>query len=288
MNIITLDGKTWNVKYLQNRESLSFDIGSKVSNFPDFVGSKINQNSSSSDKYSLNFTIHIDQVVSFKESFKKILTDESKAIVHKIYGKLTRIIIEHDIFGAISGNIISSPTFATSSKADVLITCNFQEHTPDEPIIQRDFEIENTDSLGAIDAETQLNFDVELDALDKSGISKFADNLQNLYSNIQNSAVVSAFNDLNSELSKALLDSKKIMRSVKNIISLPNEIFAETANKLDLFKAQAEAIKEVPVTSFNMAKFNVNTFSFNLASTNRTVYVSPTALAAAGITTVPL
>lgn len=288
MKIITTDGKSWDAKYIQSREQISFEVGTKISNFPSFTGSKLHQNSSGSDKYSLNFTIHKTQIVAFRESFKKFVTDESKAVIHPIYGKLLNIILEHDEWGAIAGKIISSPTFATGSKADILVTCSFQEETLDEPLPQRDFEIENADSLGAIDAETQLNFDVELTALDKTGISKFADKLSGLYSNIQNSKVVSAFNDLNSQLSKALLDSKKIMRSFKNIISLPNEIFSQTTNKLDLFKAQANAIKEVPVTSFNMAKFNINTLSFNLASTNRTVYVSPTALAAAGVKVVPL
>lgn len=290
MRIITVDGKEWDVKYRQNQEQITNEFGTVSINYPDFVGSKLYQNSSSSDKYSLNFSVHITKLVSFKESIKKFITDDADAINHYIYGKLTHLIIEHDIFGAIKGSIVGALNYNTSSGADVMCNCTFQEHTEDNPVEKRDIEIENINATDAIDLETTANFKVNLSALDMSTISNFADKLEDLYKNIQNSAVVTAFNDFRTAISNALLDSQKVMNSIKNIISLPNQLLSmNLANRLNLFKQQAEAIKTVPVSSYNMALFNINSLSYNFGMTSKTAFVSQSALnAAAGIKTVPL
>ena len=80
------------------------------------------------------------------------------------------------------------------------------------------------------------------------------------------------------------------MNSIKNIISLPNQLVSQNLNnKLNLFKQQAEAVKNVPVSSYNIALFNMNSFSYNVGATSRTAFVSEAATqAAAGIKTVPL
>lgn len=287
MKIITIDGNEWIVKYKKNAESVSFETGTTVSNYPNFKGSKINQNSSGSDKYQIVFAIHKTQLVSFKSSFKSFVVDKADAVIHKDYDKLTHIILEHPDWGAIKGGIIGGVSFATSSEADILVSCAFQEHTDDKPIQKKDFEYENETANELVDLET--DFDVELSGEDKTRIALLADNLANLYKNIQNSKIVQAFNNLNSELSKTLLDSKRIMNSVKGIISLPNEIFLTSKNKLEMFQKQANAIKEMPITTYNIALFNVNSLSFNIISLSRTAYISDSAKnAAAGIKTVPL
>jgi len=290
MNIITVDGKEWNVKYKQNAESLSFSTGTVALDYPDFIGSKLYQNSSSSDKFTMTFSIHLTLLVGFKESMKKFVTNEDDAAEHQTYGKLTHIIIEHELFGAIKGAIIGDMACGTSSGGDISCSFTFQEHTEDNPVEKRDVEIENEDANDGIDTETTGNFDVNLSVPDLNVIGNFANALAGIYSSIQNSAIVSAFNDFNSAITSAIIDSKRVMNSIKNIISLPNQLVSQNLNnKLNLFKQQAEAVKNVPVSSYNIALFNMNSFSYNVGATSRTAFVSEAATqAAAGIKTVPL
>lgn len=290
MKIITTDGKEWTVKYRQNQESITNEFGTNSLNYPDFVGSKLFQNSSSSDIYSLNFTIHQSEFVGFKESIKKFNTIPEDAVNHPIYGKLTHIVLEHNLWGSIKGSIIGSISYGTASEADIPCSCTFQEHTEDNPVEKRDVEIENEDAFSAIDTETGLNFDVDLSASDVSTISNFADSLNSIYSSIQNSAVVSALNDLKSAISTALIDSQKLMNSVKNVLALPNQLLSfNLTNRIELLKSQATAIKNVPVNSFNLALFNANSLAYNSGVTSRTAFVSEAAqAAAAGLKTVPL
>lgn len=289
MKLITIDGKEYNIKYRQNKETVSFDVNSAAYNYPDFVGSKIYHNSSSSDKYSINFGIHKSQFVALKESLKKYLINESNAVIHPTYGALTNIIIEHPLYGAVFGKIVGSVSFDTSSEADIIGSFTFQVHTLDNPKQKKDINVENSNALNAIDAETTSNFDVNLSVKDKSALSRFATKLSNLYIGIQNSSVVSAFNDFNAELNATILDSQRIMNAVKNILSLPNTIFTNTRSKLDLLQKQANAIKDIPVTSYNLALFNANAMSYNMGITTRTAFVSSAAQqAAAGLKVVPL
>lgn len=290
MKLITVDGREWDVKYKQNAETISNDFGTTAVNFPDFVGSKIYQNSSSSDKYSLTFTIHRLSFVSFKESVKKLVSDENDAVDNATYGKLTHIILEHDLWGAIKGSILGSITYNTSSEADIQCSCTFQEHTDDEPVEKKDVEIENEDANSGIDTETTLNFQVPLSTQDLSAISSLAAKMNSLYTSILDSAVVQAFNDFNAAVTATLLDSQRIMNSVKGIIELPNKLLTLNLSlRLNLLKQQAETIKTTPVNSYNLALFNINSLAYNTGVTSRTVFVSESALqAAAGIKTVPL
>jgi hypothetical protein len=292
MKLITIDGKEWDVKYKQSKESISFSLGTSTFEYPDFVGSKLYHNSSSSNRYALTFAIHITLVQSLIVSIKKILINPNDAIEKKPYGKLTDIIIEHRIFGAIRGKILGEPKIDTSSEADVMITCLFQEHTIDEPLIKKDLEDENTNAVNAIDSETTTNFDVDLSAQDKSLLVKFSESLGSLYNNIQNSVVISTFNDLNAELSSTILDAQRVMNAFKKVLNLPNEIVADltsSAKRIELLKEQAELIKTIPVSTYNMALFNANSFSYNMGVTSQTAFVSESALAAsAGLKVVPL
>jgi hypothetical protein len=272
MQIITVDGKEWKVKYRQNKESISNDSGTTVSNFPGFIGSKLHQNSSSSDKYAINLTIHETLVVGFKESLKKFVVDETQAVSHPIYGKLLNIVIEHPKWGAIQGKITGGVSYNTANNGDIPVSFTFQEHTADEPQPKRDYENENAGAIQDVDFETTENFDVEISANDKSAMANFADKLADIYKNIQNSAIVSAFNDFNSALNAAIIDSKKVMNSMKNILALPGRIISTTTNTLDLFVKQADEIRNVPVNSLNMAKFNINCYSYNLAQTSKTAF----------------
>lgn len=289
MNIITVDGKTYKVKYLQNKENVIVDVSTSVYRYPDFVGSKLYQNSSSSDKYSLTFAIHRTLFVDLKESLKKFVTDEAEAIDHPTYGKLTNIVLEHALWGAIKGKIVGSITYNTSNEADIICSCTFHEHTEDNPIEKRDIPNENDLAVEAIDIETTANFDVDLSVQDKSVLSKLSDNFKGLYTNIQNSKVVSAFNDLDAALNATLLDSQRIINTFKNIIALPNQVIFETNNKLALFQDQADQIKLSTVSSANIAIFNANLLSYNMGAASKTAFISESALeAAAGIKTVPL
>lgn len=289
MKIICLDNKIFDVKYLQSKEVITTDMQTGVYNYPDFVGSKIYHNSSSSDKYSLNFSIHKTLLVSFKESIKKIVTNEYDAIENETYGKLTHIIIEHQDWGAIKGSIVGGITYNTGSEADILCTCTFAEHTEESEVLKKDIQDENTNALNEINTETTDNFDVELSAQDKSTLGKFADNLTLLYSNIQNSAVVSAFNDLKTELNAAILDSQRIMNAFKKIISLPNTILPNNRSRLELLQLQAKAIISIPVNSYNITIFNANALSYNLGITTQTAFISESAAqTAAGLKVVPL
>lgn len=288
MKIITVDGKEWLVKYQQNRESLSNDFGTNVSNYPDFIGSKLNQNSSSSDIYSLTFYIHRTNFISFKESFKKFVTNESDAVTHPIYGKLTHIILEHNLWGSIKGSVVGSISYGTASESDIPCTCTFQEHTEDNPIEKRDIQIENENAFSGIDTNT--GFDVSLSASDLSTISNFTDSLNSLYNGILDSSVVSALNDLKSAISTALLDSQKLMNAVKKVLYLPNQLLSfNLANRITLLKNQALAIKAIPINSYNLALFSAGTLAYNSGVASRTAFVSESALqAAVGLKTVPL
>ena len=292
MKIITLDNKSFDVKYMQSKESITFNMGSSAFDYPDFVGSKLYHNSSSSNKYSLTFAMHRTVVQSFIASAKIILTNSDDAVKNETYGELTDLILEHKLFGAIKGKILGDVKINTGSESDVTCTCLFQENTADEPLIKKDLQDENTNAVNAIDTETTANFDVDLSEQDKSLISKFGDNLNSIYSNIQNSAVIEAFNDFNAEINAVITDSQRVMNSVKKILSLPNNILTDissTANRLELLKAQAEAIKAIPINTYNIALFNVNSFSYNMGMTSKTAFVSESALAAAaGLKTVPL
>lgn len=271
MKIITVDGKEWQVKYRQNKESINVDVGTKVSNFPGFVGSKLNQNSSSSDIYAINFAINETLVVGLKESLKKFVIDEADAVDNSTYGKLLNIVIEHPKWGAIQGKITSRISLNTANNGDIPVSFTFQEHTADEPEPKRDFESENENAGKEVDFETG-NFDVDISANDKSAMANFADKLADIYKNIKNSAIVSAFNDFNSALNAAIIDSKRVMKSMKNILALPGQIITTTTNTLELFVKQADEIKNTPVDSLNMAKFNINCYSYNLTQTSKTAF----------------
>lgn len=289
MQIICLDGKTYSVKYIQSKETITTEIHTGVYNFPQYNGSKIFHNSSSSDRISLNFAIHSTQLLSFKESIKKIVINESEAIDNQSYGKLLRIVIEHPLLGAIEGGIVGGIKYNTSSEADIVCSCIFAVHTPDEITQKKDIQNENTNAVNAIDTETTDNFDVEISIKDKSTLGKLAENLESLYSNIQNSAIVSAFNDLNSELNAVYLDSQRIMNAFKNIISLPNSIFDDNKSRLELLQLQAKTIISIPANSFNMTIFNANALSYNLGISTQTAFISDSALEeAAGLKTVNL
>lgn len=272
MKIITVDGKEWLVKYRQNKESINVDVGTKVSNYPGFIGSKLNQNSSSSDIYAINFDIHETLVVGLKESLKKFVVDEADAVENSTYGKLLNIIIEHPKWGAIQGKITSRISLNTANNGDIPVSFTFQEHTEDEPQPKTDYKSENENAGKAVDFETTTNFDVNISANDKSAMGKFADRLADVYKNIQNSAIVSAFNDFNSALNAAIIDSKRVMNSMKKILALPGQIITTTTNTLDLFVKQADEIKNTPVDSLTMAKFNINCYSYNLAQTSKVAF----------------
>jgi hypothetical protein len=289
--LITTDGKEWEIRYKQNAESITNDFGVIAVDYPDFVGSKIYRNSSSSDKYSLVFAIHHLNFVSFKESIKHLVTDEAKAVNHAVYGKLTHIILEHSLWGVVKGSILGGITYNTSSEADIIASCTFQEHTEDEAVAKFDVEIENKTATNFVDLETTSNFNVSLSAGDLSGISGLAGKLSLLYTGILDSSVVQAFNDFNAAINAVTIDSLKIMNTTKKILELPNNLVSSLnlTNRLALLKQQATAIKTVPINSYNLALFGVNCFAYNAGATSRTAFVSEAALkAAAGIKSVPI
>lgn len=287
--LITTDGKEWAIKYKQSAESITNDFGVVAVDYPDFVGSKIYRNSSSSDKYALVFAIHRTNFVSFKESVKHIVSDEAKAVTHAVYGKLTHIILEHPVWGVVKGSVLGGISYNTASEADIVASCTFQEHTEDDAVAKKDVEVENKAATNFVDNETA--FDVTLSTNDLSAISGLADKMGDLYGNILDSSVVQAFNDFNAALNGLVIDSMKIMSAFKSILSLPNMLASSLnlTNRLALLKQQATAIKTVPVNSYNIALFNVNCLAYNTAVTSRTAFVSDAALkAAAGIKTVPI
>jgi hypothetical protein len=289
MRIITTDGKSYEVKYLQNKEEITNSFGTGSFEYPNWVGSKLLQNSTSSDIYSLTFAIHRSLFVGFKESLKKFVVNEADAVEDSQYGKLTNIVIEHSTWGAIKGKFTDSIKYNTSNEADIICSGIFQEHTEDVPIEKADIEQENSDAVDNLNDETTDNFDVSLGELDRSALLKLLDKLNALYANIQNSAVVSAFNDLNAELNKAILDSQKVMNATKKILALPGSIITNVRGKLDFFKKQAAAIKSIPVSSANLAKFNINCLAFNMSRGSRTPFISKAAQQAiSGIRTVSL
>jgi hypothetical protein len=286
MKIITIDAEEWDVKYMQSKESITVDFGTASFEYPDFVGSKMAHNSTSSDIYSLTFAIHKTIQQKFLRSIKK-LYDPNNIIVHDVYKNMERIILEHPDWGAIKGNIIGSLKINSASSADIVCSCVFKEHTEDEPIEKKDLESENAIAYDAIDTST--GFDVTLSTQDKSALGKLADGLGTLYNKIVDSAVVSAFNDLNSALNAATIDSMRIMNAFKNVLSLPNQISPDLDSKITLLTGQATAIKDTPVSSYNIALFNASTLSYNMGATSQTPFVSEAALeAAAGIKSVPL
>lgn len=287
MKLITIDGKEWNIKVKANSGSVSNDFGTASYNYPDFVGSKLYHNSTSSDKYSFEFSIHENLLIDFKESIKKVI-DPNNLVNHPTYGKLEHIIIEHDVFGAISGNILGTITYHTSKPGDIKVTCTFQEHTTETPLEKKDLEAENEEAFADIDTETS-DFDVDLSTQDKSILSGFATKLETLYTDIQNSQVVSAFNDLNSELTKVTLDSQRIINAFKGIMSLPNRISQNTRTRLDLLQSQANLIFDLTSNSANLVLFNTKMIAYNTGLASRSVFVSQSALdAASGLKSVPL
>jgi len=286
MQIITVDGKRWNIKLKQNAESVTVNHPFSATMYPNFIGTKMKQNSTSSDIYNITFSVHRTNYVGFKESFKKFVNNEEDAIDDQEYGKLTHIIFVHDTWGAIHGLVKGDVNYGTSSDADILITCTFQEHTRDEPIEKKDIEQENSDAEDDIDTETNIG---ELEEADRPALLQFLDNMKALYANIQNSEVIAALNDLESAINSALLDYQKVMNSVKKVLALPSSLLTNIRGKLDFFKKQAEAIKNIPVSTFNLARFNMNCLSFNLGQTNRTPFISESARqASSGVKVAPI
>lgn len=286
MKIITLDGKQYTVKYLQNKEKISVKLGTYVQEYPNFEGSEVFQNSSGSDKYTMTFAIHRTIFPSFHESIKKILINSEDAVNDATYGKLTNIVIEHPDWGSLKGKFINEISVNTSSMADVVYSAVFQINTDISESESNDIEQENQDAANEIDAETDTG---ELDEFDKPGLLKLAESLNELYDTIQNSAVIAAFNDLQSALNDAVLNYQKVMNAVKKILALPGSIIGGVRGKLDFFQKQAAAIRAIPRTTFNITRFNINCMAFNLRMTNRTPFVSKEAQRArAGIKTAPI
>jgi predicted DNA binding CopG/RHH family protein len=268
---------------------MSNSFGTAATEYPYFKGSKLFHNSSSSDKFALVFAIHRTDFVSFKESIKNIVLDETKAINHAVYGKLTHIILEHNLWGAIKGSILGDIVYNTASEADILASCTFQEHTEDETVAKKDVEVENKTATNFVDDETK--FDVTLSTGDLSAISGLASKMSLLYAGILDSSVVQAFNDFSAAINALVIDSTKIMSTFKKILELPNMLTSQLnlTNRLALLKQQATAIKTVPINSYNIALFNINCMTYNTGVTSRTAFVSEATLkAAAGIKTVPI
>lgn len=287
MRIITVDNKVYEVKYLQNREDITNEIGTSSFNHPNFIGSKLYQNSSSSDIYNITFAIHKNQFIGLKESLKKFVVNEDDALDNADYGKLTNIVLEHNIWGAIKGKIVGSIKYDTSKDGDIICSCQFQENTEDTPIEKTDIEQENQDATDEVNSETDEEF--ELDEEDKPALLRLAEGLQELYNDIQNSAVIAAFNDLQSALNEAILNYQKVMNAVKKILSLPGSIISGVRGKMDFFKKQAIVIRNIPVSTFNMARFNMNILAFNLSRGSRTPFISKAAArAASGVKVAPV
>ena len=285
--IITVDGKEWPIKYKQNEESISNDYGSVAYRYPDFVGSKLYHNSTSSDKYTLSFAIHQTKIINFKESLKKII-DPNNLVNHPTYGKLEHLVLEHDLWGAIIGTILGSVTYQTSKQGDIIIKCVFQEHTSETIVQKKDLETENEEAFAEIEIETS-NFDVEISTLEKSRLQTLTDNLNALYTGIINSEVISAFNDLNTELTKVVLDSQRVINAFKKVVALPNSIYLDVRSRLNLLQLQYETLKLVPSSTANLVLFNTKLAAYNTGLISRSIFVSEAALeAAAGIKTVPL
>lgn len=291
MILITLDGKRWNIKYRQNLESVENELGSQDFNYPNFVGSKMHQNSTSSDIYSFNFAIPGKQYESFKESAAKILINEDDAISDDEYGKLTKIVVVHDLWGEIRGLFKGSIKYDLSGggEGDVPVSSVFQIHTDESETQQKDLDQENSDATDEVETETQEG---EFEEEDRPALLKFLDWLNALYGKIKNSAVLAAFNDLKAAINSALLNFQKIMNAVKKILALPLSILGAVGDlrrRLDFFKAQANIIKNMPKSSINFARFNVHCLAYNLSITSRTPFISEAARqAASGIRTVPL
>lgn len=286
MEIITVDGKRWPIKYKQNKETVTVQNGTSANNYPDFIGTKMYQNSSSSDIYSLNFAINKFSYVSFKESFKKFVSNEEDAIDDSEYGKLTHIILVHDSWGAIKGLIDGDTKYDTSSIGDIPVSCIFKEHTEDEPAEKKDLEQENDNANSDIDEETNVG---ELDEADKPALLQLLEDLNELYDNIQNSAVVAAFNDLKSALNDAILNYQKVMNAVKKILALPNSIIGDIRGKLDFFKKQADVIKNMPRATSNLTRFNINAMSYNIGQSGRTPFITKAlARGKSGISVAPI
>jgi hypothetical protein len=285
--IITIDGKEWDIKYKQNEESITNEFGSVAYRYPDFVGSKLYHNSTSSDKYSLSFTVHQNNILNFKESFKKVV-DPNNLVNHSTYGKLEHIVLEHDLWGAVVGNVIGAVVYHTSKQGDIKVKCTFQEHTDETLTQKKDLETENEQAFTDLDFDSS-DYDVEISTIEKSRFQNFYDNLNQLYINIKNSAVTSAFNDLNSELTKATLNSMRVMNAFKNIIALPNVIYTDTRSRLALLHQQSTAIMNIPATTANLVLFNTKIIAYNTGLSSRAIFVSDAAQeAAAGIKTVPM
>jgi len=259
MRIITVDGIEYRVKYRQNKEEVTNEFGTAAFNYPNFVGSKLRQNSTSSDKYAMTFAIHRTLFVGFKESLKKFVINEDDAIQNDEFNeKLTKIFIVHDDWGLIKGNFVGEIKYDTSSEADIICSATFQEHTEDEPLEKKDKESENEEATDEVDSETE---DGELDEEDRPALLKLLDALNALYSKIKNSAVIAAFNDLKSLVNSAILNYKKIMNAVKKILALPGNIINNVRGQLDFFKKQAEAIKIIPFMYCNFLIIRLATFS---------------------------
>jgi hypothetical protein len=270
MLIVTVDGRRFTVKYQKNKESVSVDNHVSINDYPNFVGSRVDQNSTSSDKYSFTFAIHKNFYVELKESLKKIVVNEDDAIEDDEYGKLTHVICVHPDWGTIKGRFEGSLKYLTASEADIVVQGVFVEHTPDDAAEKTDIEQDNADAESEIDSETDDEF--ELEEADRPFLLQLFDKLKALYDKIKNSAVIAAFNDLKSALNDALLNYQKVMNAFKKVLALPGNIISGVRGKIDFFKKQSSAIKNIIPNTVNQARFNINLLSFNIGRADRTPF----------------
>lgn len=296
MKIITVDGKVHEVKYMQNKEKLKYKLNTAVYSYPNFTGSDIHKNSAGSNIFTVVFAIHKSKLVELNESIKKHHVKGTRALnvsdseSGNEYNDVKNIILIHEQWGELRGEFLDEIVCDTSSQADVTCSGVFQIQSPDEPTEQQDVEQENAEAELTIDNETVV--DGELDEIDKPALLQLAEDLTALYEDIQNSAVVAAFNDLKSALNDAILNYQKVMNAVKKIMALPGKVLSSVTQfkqQIQLFKDQAAAIRRMPALTANMFKFNMRVMSYNLSQANRIPFIrKQSLLKKSGVKTAPI
>jgi len=274
MLLITSQGRSFNVKYQQNKEKVTFTLHGDAREYPYWEGTKVQKNASSSNEYAMTFAIHstLEEI----ESLKWVNVDNASVDVEvngANYNGITNIVLIHEKWGELRGEFLGKIQVDNSSEADVLFTGIFKINTPDETPAKKDIEQENEDAAEEIDSETDEEFELEED--DRPALLKIAEGLEALYDNIQNSAVVAAFNDLKSALNEAILNYQKVMNAFKKVVSLAASVadaIGDIRNKLDMFKKQFNAIKNIIPNSLNRARFNMNLLSFNNSRAARLIF----------------
>lgn len=232
--ITTGDGETYNLK--MKFKGGSFDPLTASYNYAGKVGTKPKRNSCASPVYDFLFYVYQDQW----KSFIKSISDPSG-----------EWLVKHPLYGDLKGQP-TSLSWDNTYQGDVEFTVQFQESiTDDTPTILIDYKSRILTKNVLINDITVTAFAPVVPSVEEIGVlTKFVDDLEEIYQGVLNSDYLNAFYDIRQVLTDAVFDALRFIDLVNTILNIGSVLSLDgilypLKQRFDLMTQQNEVINNV-------------------------------------------